>query len=136
MNGHIWMESNGPGKGATCKFIVMLKLDTEGEEGQKNEYEGDGPDVNFFALRVSPVPRVPLFCPSLGLLSPAPLSNPSLQSIAPCRHLIAFVARCALVHVHATLMLASLSSMQNLRLQRWQGECVLLLSRAGTESMS
>jgi len=57
MNGHIWMESSGPGKGAVCKFIVMLKLDVEGDEGEKNEYEDDGPDVNFFALRVSNIAR-------------------------------------------------------------------------------
>eukprot|EP00475_Leptophrys_vorax_P037497 TRINITY_DN64760_c0_g1_i1.p1 TRINITY_DN64760_c0_g1~~TRINITY_DN64760_c0_g1_i1.p1 ORF type:complete len:367 (-),score=60.12 TRINITY_DN64760_c0_g1_i1:259-1320(-) len=51
MNGHIWMESNGRGKGATCKFLVMLKLDEDGDDSG-NEDEQEQPDVNFFALRI------------------------------------------------------------------------------------
>lgn len=50
MNGHIWVESNGKAGGATYKFLVMLKLDQEGDSG--DEVEEDSHDINFFALRV------------------------------------------------------------------------------------
>ncbi|CAI5514154.1 unnamed protein product [Closterium sp. Naga37s-1] len=51
MNGHIWMESNGRGKGATCKFLAMLKLDAEGSDDSDKDQD-EGPDVNFFSLRI------------------------------------------------------------------------------------
>eukprot|EP00850_Spirogloea_muscicola_P009183 SM000051S17543 [mRNA] locus=s51:216057:218579:+ [translate_table: standard] len=54
MGGHVWIESEGPSKGTTCKLIVRLR---EILTGKPEEEKGGGSDegdldVNFYALRV------------------------------------------------------------------------------------
>eukprot|EP00850_Spirogloea_muscicola_P014385 SM000103S09477 [mRNA] locus=s103:157364:163006:- [translate_table: standard] len=54
MGGHVWIESEGPGKGTTCKLIVRLREISTGKPEEENgggSDEGDL-DVNFYALRV------------------------------------------------------------------------------------
>ena len=50
----MWIESGGAGKGASCRFIVRLKLEEEGGEEEEEEDEWEVPVVNFYALKVIP----------------------------------------------------------------------------------